>query len=136
MLVRLCEWFVFKGHQEFQDFPLSVAIDAVVKAINDSSGEMLEGMKSNVPEVKLCGSSFNAIYDVFFTLFYNVVEHSDLPKGDIGLIVDVTIHANTFHLIVTNKINNAKDALENVDMANRLTRRALSARAWSCCGGL
>jgi tetratricopeptide (TPR) repeat protein len=120
MINQLTSWFHFKSPTSYPDYPLNVTYEAVLSAINDCSNGRLEKAISDVPDIRCKGTYFHAVYDILFTLLYNVVEHSDLEKSDIGLQVKCSVVEGHFRLTISNKVNMAKDIASLVEDANKL----------------
>jgi hypothetical protein len=120
MIGKLSEWFYFKRPLAYPDYPLAVTYEAVLEAINACSNGSLDYAVSEIPDLKCRGAYFHAMYDIFFTLLYNVVEHGDLTKDKIGLQVRCTVTGGFLTLRVSNKVNLDKDLNALVDTANEL----------------
>lgn len=120
MIKGLSEWFRFKGPQTFPNFSFDVAVEAVLKAINNSSGGRLQDTRTTLPSIVLRGEHFHSVYDILFTVLYNVVEHSDLPSQETGLVIEGAAADGQFSLKVSNAVNFAKEVQGCVDAANEL----------------
>lgn len=129
MIQSLCEWFKFKGISEFKDFPINVVFDSVLKAINDSSNGLLSAYCLEVPNIILKGDSFHALYDVFFTLLYNVVEHSDLSSSEIDLTIRGSMNEDILTFTLENNVNPEKDLNQSLETARSLIEKSAAGEA-------